>query len=168
MKTLFLLRHAKSDWNTDAARDHDRPLNPRGERTAATVGRFVAAIGQVPDAIVSSTAVRARSTAELAITAGGWSRSPLLTDELYSTSAVATLELIRRQDDRNASLLLVGHEPTWSDLAGRLLGQASLRVVTAALVRIDFAVEHWRDVAFGRGTLRFMVPPKLLEQADLA
>lgn len=171
MKTLILLRHAKSDWSSGIQRDHDRPLNRRGERAASTVGRFLAAIGEVPDGVISSSAVRARSTAELAIEAGGWDRSLEVTDELYDTTPESALAVARGTSEAHSSLLLAGHEPTWSELAGRLVGApphgATVRMVTACMVRIDFPVERWRDIGFGRGTLMWLIPPKLLQKGGV-
>ena len=167
MKTLQLLRHAKSDWNADYGDDHQRPLNSRGEKAAETVGRFLAAIDQVPDLVVSSSAVRARTTAEMAQEAGSWQRTLEVTRDLYASHAEAVLDHVKRLDNRHQSVLLVGHEPTWSDLAGRLIGNASLRVATATLVRIDFHVERWSALELGRGTLIWMIPPKVLQRAGV-
>ena len=72
MKTLILFRHGKSDWNTDYAADHDRPLAKRGRNAAATMGAMLARIEQVSDRVLTSSAVRARETVELAAEAGGW------------------------------------------------------------------------------------------------
>ena len=106
MKRLVLLRHAKSDWDADYGADHDRPLNDRGVRSAEAMGRFLAEVGQVPDTVISSTAVRARTTAELAIAAGGWNRSIRTDERIYGGSA-------------GDILLLQGacHNPTGTDLS---------------------------------------------------
>jgi phosphohistidine phosphatase len=165
MKTLILLRHGKSDWSSDSGKDHDRPLAPRGRHAARTVGRFLAAAGQTPDGVVTSTAVRARTTAELAVDAGGWGCEVEATRELYDTTPAAVLAVLRRQPDRFESLLLAGHQPTWSGLAGALVGGGDVRMVTGAMVRIDLAVESWAEVDFNRGTLVWLLPPKLLQKA---
>lgn len=165
MKTLILLRHGKSDWGADFSRDHDRPLNPRGERSAKLIGRFLQKVGQVPDAVVASTAVRAHTTAQLAAEAGDWDRTIATERSLYASDPDTVLSVIQGIDDAHGSLLLAGHEPTWSSLAGQLIGQGSLKVVTATLVRIDFFHERWRDINPGTGTLVWMLPPRLLEAA---
>lgn len=164
MKNLLILRHAKSDWNAAYGEDHDRPLNRRGEQAADRVGRFLAAGEQVPDAIITSSAVRARTTVERAVAAGSWNRVPEVTEALYATHADAVLEVLHRVSDQHQSLLIAGHEPTWSDLASRLIGGGSLRVVTAALVQIEFQVERWSQLRYGGGTLRWMLPPKVLQK----
>jgi phosphohistidine phosphatase len=162
MKSVILLRHAKSDWEADYESDHDRPLNKRGRKAAALMGRYLASLGQLPDLVLSSTALRARETVRRAAEAGDWDCPVELTPELYGASPGSVLELIRGRDDALESLLLTGHEPTWSVLAGILVGGASLRMPTAAMARIDFSVESWGDVEPDKGTLIWQVTPKLL------
>lgn len=166
MKTLMLLRHAKSDWASGFERDHERPLNPRGQRAARTVGRFLVASQEVPAAVLTSSAVRARTTVELAAEAGGWRCPVNVTDALYEATPEAVLEMIRERPDAQDSVLLAGHEPTWSRLVERFTGGRA-KVVTATLVRIDFAVARWNEVRFAEGTLVWLVSPKLLERAGL-
>ncbi len=164
MKRLYLLRHAKSDWRSGSATDHERPLTARGRRAASTVGRFLTAIGQAPEAIVTSSAVRARSTVEIAATAGGWVCPVAETERLYDSSPDELLAVVRETDEGVRRLLLAGHEPVWSESAGRLIGGGRVRMVTAAVVRIDLAGDGWREAAFGAGTLVWAVTPKLLQR----
>ena len=165
MKRLILFRHAKSDWNSECETDHARPLAKRGRLAAALMGRFAASIGEIPDLVLTSSAERARRTAELAAKAGRWPSTVNATEALYHASPESVLDEIRRQRDSVDSLLLVGHEPTWSDLAARLIGSAQLRFPTAAMGRIDFAAETWKGVQFGEGVLMWLVTPKLLKAA---
>ena len=165
MKTLLILRHAKSDWNAAFERDHERPINKRGRSDARTMGRLLADVDGLPDRIVTSSAVRARETLDLAMEEGDWGDIPVeVTERLYEASVLDVLEVVQNQSDAHDSLLLVGHEPTWSTMIGRLTGAATVRVSTAALSRIDFQVPSWKEIAFGRGTLRWLVPPKLLRR----
>ena len=117
--------------------------------------------------MVSSTATRARSTAELAKTGGEWKCSVSTSETLYGGSVAETIELIRRQADSVHRLLLVGHQPTWSELIAALTGGASVRFPTAALARIDFDADRWQEVEPGAGTLKWLVTPKLLKRAGL-
>ena len=163
MKSLYLLRHGKSDWDADyGGADHDRPLAPRGEKAARRVGRFLAEADARPDRVIASTAVRARTTALLAHEAGRWGCPLLETPTLYEASAEAVLALVQAEPAATGRLLLVGHEPTWSTLTQRLIGGGSVRVPTAGLVRVDFEVEQWAAARFGSGTLRLLLPPKML------
>lgn len=132
------------------------------------MGRFLDQAGLVPDRIVTSTAVRARTTAELVAEAAGWSTPLVETRRLYATTVEGALEVVREQAGDTAdgpspqTLLLVGHEPTWSSLASALVGGGRLAVVTATAVVIDLAIEDWSSIARGRGELRMLLPPRLL------
>jgi phosphohistidine phosphatase len=163
VRRLLLLRHGKSDWGSATGGDHERTLAPRGERSARLVGRYLARTGAVPELVISSTAVRARTTAELAIEEGGWVTRLELESGLYAASARAVLEVVRRVPDEVESLLLVGHEPTWSELGGALVGGASVRFPTAGLLCADLAEPSWRDVEPGCGELVWFVVPRMLE-----
>lgn len=162
MKQVYLLRHAKSDWEAGFASDHERPLAARGETAARSVGRFLAALGKVPDAVVSSSAVRARTTAELAKEAGGWDVTVETTPDFYQAGPEVLLARVQSTPDDVERLLFVGHEPTWSETVGLFVGQADIKMVTAALARVDLLVEHWGDTRFGSGTLGWLVTPKVL------
>jgi len=162
MKTIFLLRHAKSDWGAGYDGDHERPLNDRGRKAAALIGDYLAGLGELPDRVLSSSAVRARETIGLAAASGRWPCPVDTTPELYDTSPDLVLQVIQRQDDSFHSLLLVGHQPTWSMLLDGLVGGAEVKMPTAALVRIDVPVERWRDVEYGSASLRWHVTPRQL------
>jgi phosphohistidine phosphatase len=165
MKRLFVMRHAKSDWDASFDSDHERPLNERGESSARALGLFLAHLGQMPDRILTSTAVRARTTVEIAAQTGAWPSAIVATGELYESSALSMLDLLHRQDNGCDSLLLAGHEPTSSDFVGRLAGEAKVKMVTASLARLDLAVQRWSEVEWGHGTLAWLVTPKLLAAA---
>lgn len=132
------------------------------------MGRFLAGVGQVPDRALTSTAVRARSTVELAVEAGGWACPVERRPELYGATTDGLLALLQGQDDADGSLLLAGHEPTFSAFAGELVGGARIKLPSAAMARIDLAVPGWKEAAPGAGTLVWLVTPKLLSKAGLA
>lgn len=164
MKTILLLRHGKSNWDAQTQIDHDRPLAKRGRKAAALMGRYLTALAELPDLACSSTAVRARDTAQRAAEAGEWPCQVTLTESLYHASPDQVLDVVRKTDGAVDRLLLAGHEPTWSRLTGRLIGAASLKFPTAAIARIDLSIDNWRDADYGKGTLVWLVTPKLLEQ----
>ena len=159
-KHLLLFRHAKSDWDTQAEDDHTRPLAKRGVSTAQAMGQVLSASGQVPDLVVTSSAVRAKTTVKLARAAGKWKCPVETTDALYDTDAASVLEEIRALPNSASTVLLAGHEPTWSELASFLIGGGNLRFPTAALARIDLEVPGWHAVTFGRGELVWLLQPK--------
>ncbi len=168
MKRIYLLRHGKSDWGAEYGSDHDRPLKERGVRAARVMGSFLAVTGQEPDLVVSSSAVRALTTARLAAETGGWTSEVRAEPALYGAGRRQVLDEIRSLDDSLASVLLTGHQPTFSEVAGGLIGSAEIRFPTAALACIDVPVSRWQGVDFGLGTLIWLVTPKLLQRAGLS
>ena len=163
MKRLVLLRHGKSDWDAGAATDHERPLAKRGVRAAKTMGQLLAAAGVAPDLVVTSSALRARTTAELAMEAGGWHSVARVEASLYGASPGEVIRVIQSTDDHVESLLLVGHEPTWSSLASVLTGGSRVRVATATAVGMDLDVIRWSHVEPSCGELAWLLPPRLFE-----
>ncbi|MEM1449405.1 MAG: histidine phosphatase family protein [Planctomycetota bacterium] len=162
MKSLYVLRHGKSDWNTSAGSDFDRPLAARGVASAGLVGRFLASIQEIPTVVVASTAVRAAETARIAIEEGGWSSELIDEPDLYGASADRMLRAARSAPDSAERVLLVAHEPGCSELVDRMVGGCALRYPTAALARIDCPVETTSDLAFGIGALEWLVIPRTL------
>ena len=115
------------------------------------------------DRIVTSSAVRARETLKRAVKGGDWGDvSTEVTDDLYEATPEAVLAVIQRQDDSWTRLLLVGHEPTWSQTIVRCIGGGAVKVTTGAMAQIDFYAPRWQDVDFGGGTLRWFATPKIL------
>ena len=161
MKTLLLLRHAKSSWDDSSLRDFDRPLADRGERDAPRVGKALAKRGPLPDSIISSPAVRARQTIEAVIKSAGISTSPQFDDSIYGATPSELMKLIRSLPDSSDCALLVGHNPTFEEVVSRLTG-AHERMPTAALACIEFHVDHWADVEDGQGKLAWLLTPKEL------
>ena len=166
-KAVIVLRHGKSDWAADDGNDLSRPLADRGRRSAAAVGRFLAAVDHVPDLVLCSPATRTRQTIEGAIEAGAWDRPVEICEDLYFGGRTAVLDRIRSLADDVDVVALVGHEPTSSDLVAELVGGGRHRVPTAALARIGFDSHWWRDVAPGRGRLDWLIPPRLLVSAGI-
>jgi phosphohistidine phosphatase len=165
VKTILLLRHGKADPGSDSGSDHDRPLAKRGRSAARSIGRFLALSDEMPVLVLSSSAARAHSTAALVVEASGRD-IPVETERaLYATSPDAALDRVRELDDAVASVLLVGHEPTWSSLASQLIGDADLRFPTGALARIDFSAASWPEIDAGNGVLVWFVTPRLLMRA---
>ena len=157
---LMLMRHAKSDWESGARDDHSRPLNPRGVRSAERMGEAIRELGLVPDVVISSTATRARSTAELARIAGGWPSRPILEDGLYGASYGEAITTAARLGGDHERVMLVGHEPTWSQAVNHLTGaRCAMRTATCAVIEIH--VPTWIDVSTATtGTLTALLQPR--------
>lgn len=162
MLELLIMRHAKSDWDAGSVDDHERPLAERGVKAARKMGRFLTAADSVPGLIVTSTAVRARTTVELAAEAGGW-RCPIeQTRAFYDADPRAVVAEIAARS-APARLMVVGHDPTWSDLVSLLTGGGAVRLTTAAVACLELPVDGWSQVAPGSGRLVWLVTPKLLQ-----
>lgn len=165
MPDLVLLRHGKSDWNAGGAGDRQRPLARRGVEAAQTMGRVIARVHRVPEVVLTSPAVRARTTAELAVAAGSWGCPIRVIDGFYGGGVGDVIDLLRRAPEVER-LVAVGHEPTWSALAGALIGGGDIRMPTAAAVSIG--VPSWSGLGRNTGELRWMLVPRLFTDAELA
>lgn len=161
MKTLLLLRHAKSDWDDLSLRDFDRPLAARGKRDAPRIGKALRKRGPAPDFIVSSPAGRAKQTVEAVIKAAELKLEIRFDEVVYGASSPELLKLIRLLPKDSSCVLLVGHNPGFEDLVGRLSGSAE-RMPTAALACIEFQIDRWEDVEDGDGKLAWLLTPKQL------
>ncbi|HYN86191.1 MAG TPA: histidine phosphatase family protein [Pyrinomonadaceae bacterium] len=163
MKTLLLMRHAKSSWKDATLRDFERPLNERGREAAPVVGRLLRRRKPLPDLVVSSPAERARETAAL-VTEAAALRAPLRHDErIYEATAAQLLEVVTQLDESAATALLVGHNPGMEELIETLTG-AHERMPTAALACITLDVEKWSKARAGAGRLEWVARPKELDE----
>lgn len=174
MKTLTLLRHAKSGWNDPVARDFDRPLNAKGRRAAQRIGEYLRHEHVAFDHIVASPAVRVVETLEQVAEGIGQSLNPAWDKRLYLASAVALLDVVNESDDTYANLLLAGHNPGLEDLvlmlvpcnAGDLArDQVEEKFPTASIAQIQFPVDRWEDVRPDSGELALFVRPRDLDPA---
>ena len=164
MKTLLLLRHAKSSWKDESLTDHDRPLNKRGKKSAPLMGHLLREKNLVPDLVVSSTAVRARSTAEAAAEACGYPGEITLTDELYLATAGEILRYAQeRTEETLGRIMLIGHNPGMEDLVNMLSGQRE-PFPTAALAAFELKIDSWRKLELGvEAKLKNLWRPRELE-----
>jgi phosphohistidine phosphatase len=173
VKRLFLLRHAKSSWANTGQPDRDRPLNARGRTAAPLIGSYLRAHDYRPDLVLCSPAVRARQTLELVLTEAGWMPQVAYDPDLYPGDPDRVFGRIRDVEESIESLLAVGHNPGWQELALALSGSggpADLRRLrekfpTAGLAILSFPDRTWKTVARGRGALTAFVTPKDLAQS---
>jgi phosphohistidine phosphatase len=160
VKTLLIARHAKSDWAQPGLADHDRPLNDRGRRDAPAMGRRLAERGAVPDRIRSSTALRARMTAAAFAEAFGGEASAVELDEImYATSVERLLDVTESLDDDADSVMLVGHNPEFSALVGRLTGD-DVELSTCTVAEVRLPIDRWADASGAAGELVRVDRPK--------
>ena len=174
MKYLTLFRHAKSSWEDPAMLDHDRPLNERGLRNAPVMARFLAKtyfgfngtppVLPKPDVLVSSTAMRAFSTAEF-VAQEMKIATPALDRRLYLASPKVMLQAVRGFDDRFGHVMLFGHNPGISEFAAKLLKRGDIEEMpTCSAVIIELPWEAWSATDWEEGRLIGYVTPKLIEK----
>lgn len=145
MKTLLILRHAKSSWKNSDLSDHDRPLSPRGQQDAPAVGQRLRDKDLIPQAVLSSSARRARQTAQAVAQECGCPAELQLSRELYGGGPEAYLEAIRNLSRGVDCALVVGHNPDLEELVEILTGE-SLRLPTAALAHLELDIQAWQDL----------------------
>lgn len=163
MKTLLLMRHAKSSWDNEDLPDHDRPLNDRGKRDAPRMGKHLLDLNLVPDAIVSSTAKRARRTAKKAAEACGFSKEIVEESELYEASIPEWIRVLSKTQDSNERVLGIGHNPGIEEFLESLIGDYE-PMPTASLAQVALPIESWADLnGETRGELIGFWTPKELE-----
>lgn len=168
MKTLTLLRHAKSGWDDPSLTDFERPLNARGREAARAMGRELRALGLAWDHILASPAARVTETIHgLAESYGPL--DPAYDERVYLASVETLLALVRATADAHASLLVVGHNPGMERLAlllgrgGALHDQIAAKYPTGALAEIALPIHCWRDAGVESGTLRRFLRPRDLQ-----
>jgi phosphohistidine phosphatase len=160
MKTLLVLRHAKSSWSDPALDDHQRPLNERGRRDAPRMGELLRQYGLIPDMVISSDAMRARLTAEAVAEAACYAGEILLNRRLYMASPADILSVLRTGPTNAETVMIVGHNPGLEELVEQLTGEQQ-DLPTAALAQIVLPIDKWRDVKLSiRGTLSGLWRPK--------
>lgn len=164
MKTLTLIRHAKSDWSDHCLSDHDRPLNERGQRSAPALGKALARRSAPPQLLLSSTALRAATTAEYIAAELGIVPSEIVYDKnLYLASAADLLHRLAAIDETTGigHVMLVAHNPGIADLAHQLAGGEAIgRFVTGAVATIELDIGYWGEIDTGRSRLIDFFSPR--------
>jgi phosphohistidine phosphatase len=161
MKTLLLLRHAKSSWKTGGVKDFDRPLNQRGLKAAPQVGKLVRKRKLKPDLVLSSPAERARQTTQLMLASARLNTELRYDERIYEASKTRLLEVVSQIEDSADVAMLVGHNPGMEELVKVLTGEAH-HLPTAALACIELNIEKWSKVRAGAGRLQWLGKAKEL------
>ena len=159
MKTLFLMRHAKSSWNNTNLSDFERPLNERGLRAAPHIGKIMFERQLQPELIVSSPADRAKQTAQLIKETVPTAGEIQFDKRIYEASVPTLLQILSETDEQFESVMLVGHNPGFENLLMILTGELH-PMPTAALAVIDLSINNWREINADCGTLRILIRPK--------
>lgn len=147
MKRLTLMRHAKSSWENESLDDFDRPLNSRGERTAPLMGQRLLALGDLPELIVTSPAARAIGTARLVAGVIGYPEERILEAHgLYHASPETIIEILRSLETAARHVMLVGHNPGFTELANTLGDIRIDNIPTAGMLCVEMPGEVWSDI----------------------
>jgi len=175
MKTLTLLRHAKSGWDDPVARDFDRPLNRRGEKAARVIGEYMKREDLSFDHVIASPAVRVIETIDHVADGYGKRIEPIWERRVYLASSATLMDVLREVSDDAVSVLMIGHNPGMEDLVLDLVPEAKAEPLrdavyekfpTAALAEIAIDTPSWVEMDRGLGTLIRFIRPRDLD-ADL-
>lgn len=162
MKTLYIVRHAKSSWDDPFLDDFDRPLNKRGRADAPRMGKRLQERDVHPDLLISSPAERALSTCMIIAEKIGYPARNIHTDRrLYHASPEQLLSVLRGVSDGNDEIMIFGHNPGLTDFANELSRErVTSNIPTGGVVCLTFNVLSWKDIAWGKGEIEFYDFPK--------
>ena len=146
MKTLLIMRHAKSSWNELNIPDHDMPLNRRGKHDAPLMGKLLRDQKITLDLIISSTAVRAETTANLIAKGSKYNGEIVLDNLVYSAEPIDLLNLLSKCSDEYNSILLVGHNPTVEETVQMLTNSPEIPMATCAIAHLILTIDSWTDL----------------------
>ena len=162
MKSIILFRHAKSDWNATYSSDHQRPINQRGIKASKLMGSYLAKINEIPDLVISSSALRALETMENAISAGNWESKINIEKEVYHASVSTLIDLIKRTKNIYSKICIIGHEPTFSYFIKSITDESISKFPTATMAKIVLKVESWNKIDNKLSKLLWIKKPREL------
>lgn len=175
MKSLTILRHAKSGWDAPVERDFDRPINARGQRGAELIGQYWKRQGLSIDYIVASPAVRVTETLDIFLPAAGLQNiEPHWDRRIYLASAATLIDVVRETGRDSQNLLIAGHNPGLEDLilmlvpegpANPLRAEVEEKLPTAALARLEFDFDDWHDLGDPAARMTLLIRPRDLDPA---
>lgn len=165
MKTLFILRHAKSSWKDSTLADFERPLNRRGQRAAETLGQHFRSEGIVPDLVLCSPAVRARETIEIVSKNAKWRTDIRYDERIYEATAMRLFEVVSQIENDHKTAMLVGHNPGLEELLQLLTGKIE-QIPTGGLAEIAIKAPKWSAALQKKAVLKSFVKPRELDSVD--
>lgn len=163
MKTLYIVRHAKSSWDFPGLADHERPLMEKGKKRTRKIIEYLREKQVVPDLIVSSSALRARETANYIASGLGIEKDEIKIDSgLYHADADSIFNQFEDLSESYQSVMLVGHNPALTNFVNIFLSPPIDWLPTSAVVAVDFHTSDWEDLKSATYSIRMVVFPKLL------
>ena len=161
MKTLYLVRHAKSSWKYPDLDDFERPLNKRGHKSAPLMGKILEKLKVTPDLVISSPATRAAMTARTIADKINYPLEDIRYSEaIYEFSANALIRAIEQIDDTVNKAMIVGHNPALTDLANFFAGKPISNIPTCGVFCVDLDISSWTKISEHCGKLIFFEFPK--------
>jgi len=145
MKTLYLIRHAKSDWSNPFLSDFNRPLNKRGEKNAPFMGKILASKKIMPDLIISSPANRAKTTAKKIAKNISYIQDIVYEETIYEANSVDIENLIKKLDNKYNKIFLVGHNPAFNIFTSSFVDFYE-NIPTCGIVELEFNIDNWNDI----------------------
>lgn len=161
MKTLYVIRHAKSSWDDPDLSDFDRPLNKRGKKDAPTMGKRLKHRNVVPDLLLSSPAERALTTCHAIAEEIGYAKSKIKTDKkLYHAEDAEILRIVQALDDKYSCVWIFGHNPGLTDFVNLLANAGIDNIPTTGVVACAINIPAWDEAGKGKGSVLFFDYPK--------
>jgi phosphohistidine phosphatase len=160
VKKLYIIRHAKSSWDSDAKSDFNRPLNKRGKRDAPMMGEVLKELAVMPDIILSSSAKRTTMTALIVAEKIGYDKEIVFENELYLASDSEIYNQIKRVDDDKDSVFIIAHNPGVTNFINRFSDDYILNLPTCGIFAMEFDVDSFKDIKPRSGKKLFFEYPK--------
>ncbi|CAA6828230.1 MAG: Putative phosphohistidine phosphatase, SixA [uncultured Sulfurovum sp.] len=160
MKTIYLIRHAKSDWSDGTLNDFERGLRKSGKKDLKTISSYFALQKIKPDLVLSSSALRAQTTADKLTKKIGYKGPIHYMEELYLTRPEKILDTLALQDDVYKNIFLVGHNPELTELANIFVEDNIFKLPTLSILAIYFEIDEWSKIREKKGNIDFFIQPK--------
>ena len=165
MKTLYLIRHAKSSWSDPLLKDYDRPLNKRGKKDAPLMGKHINKLNVSPDHIITSPAKRARTTAKLIAEKIDFPKNEIEEiRDIYHADVEDLKNVVKAIDDSNDVVFLVGHNPGLTDFANYLTSARIDNIPTCGIYCVEFDIDSWEEINKESGEFKLFDYPKKLNK----
>ncbi|MCW8894347.1 MAG: histidine phosphatase family protein [Sulfurimonas sp.] len=159
MKKLYIIRHAKSSWKDLEIDDFDRPLNKRGKQNAPFMGEKLKEKEIMPDMIISSPALRAKTTAEIIAKKMNYTKEVFFNQDLYEADATTLHNILSKIDNENSVVFLIGHNPELNMLAEIYVGFDE-NIPTCGVLEVEFNCDRWIDIGANNARLVSFDYPK--------
>ncbi len=160
MKTLYLIRHAKSDWSDGSLSDFERGLKKRGHKDLNTISSYLSIQELKPDLIISSLALRAQITADQLGKKIDYEGRIHYMEELYNSRPETIMNVLTLQDDSYETIFVIGHNPELTEFANFLLEDNFSKLPTLGVLAINLNIDSWNDISEKCGEIDFFIQPK--------